>query len=190
MLPDLGDGPYQSGLASVFFSYLSTPPIQTSSILLPAMASAGMWGAVPQAEALGQDVTRALGNMGDSTLDSETSTDQDEIIIDKEKRDQEVTHLARQFTQHSIRQPDGNYINPFTGSDEPSLDPMSGKFNPEAWTRTLIGLERTSRFGTIESSFCVRLESRDPGRYPKRVAGVSYRNLSVHGFGNLTDYQK
>lgn len=35
-----------------------------------------------------------------------------------------------------------------------------------------------------------RLESRDPERYPKRVAGVAYRNLNVHGFGTLTDYQK
>lgn len=154
------------------------------------MASAGVWGAVPQAEVLVQDATRAVGNMGDSSLGSETSTDPDEITMDKEQRDQEVIKLARQFTQHSIKQPDGNYINPFTGADEPSLDPMSGKFNPEAWTRTLIGLERTPRFGTIESSFCVRLESRDPERYPKRVAGVSYRNLNVHGFGNLTDYQK
>lgn len=154
------------------------------------MASAGVWGAVPQAEAAVQDSARAIRNMGDSSLGSETSTDQDEITVDKEKRDQEVTNLARQLTQHSIKQPDGNYINPFIGANEPSLDPMSGKFNPEAWTRTLIGLERTPRFGTIESSFCVRLESRDPERYPKRVAGVSYRDLSVHGFGNLTDYQK
>lgn len=117
------------------------------------MASAGVWGAVSQAEAAVQDATRAFGNMGDSSLGSETSTDQEEIIIDKEKRDQEVTNLARQFTQHSIKQPDGNYVNPFTGADEPSLDPMSGKFNPEAWTRTLIRLERTPSLGTIESSF-------------------------------------
>lgn len=154
------------------------------------MASAGVWGAVPQAESLVQDAARSIGNIGDSSLGSETSTEQDEITIDKEKRDQEVTSLARQLTQHSIKHHDGNYINPFTGTDEPSLDPMSGKFSPEAWTRTLIGLEHIPRFWTIRSSFCVRLESRDPERYPKRVAGVSYRNLSVHGFGNLTDYQK
>lgn len=113
------------------------------------MASAGVWGVVPQAQAVVRDAARAIGTMGDSSLGSETSTNQDDITIDKEKRDQEVTNLARQLTQHSIKQPDGNYINPFTGTDEPSLDPMSGKFNPEAWTRTLIGLERTPRFGTI-----------------------------------------
>lgn len=107
------------------------------------MASAGLWGAAPQAEAVIRDAVRALENVGDSSLGSDTSTEQDEITMDKEKRDQEVTKLARQLTQHSIKQPDGNYINPFAGTDEPSLDPMSGKFNPEAWTRTLIGLERT-----------------------------------------------
>lgn len=113
------------------------------------MASAGVWGAVPQAKALVQDAARAIENMGDPSLGSDSSTEHDGITIDKEKRDQEVTSLARQLTQHSIKHPDGNYINPFTGSDEPSLDPLSGKFNPEAWTRTLIGLERTPSCGII-----------------------------------------
>lgn len=113
------------------------------------MASAGVWGAVPQAMAVAQDATHTIENMGDPSLSSNSSTEHDEITIDKEKRDHEVTNLARQLTQHSIKQPDGNYINPFTGSDEPSLDPMSGKFNPEAWTRTLIGLERPLSCGRI-----------------------------------------
>lgn len=113
------------------------------------MASAGVWGAVSQAEAVVQDATRAKENMGDSSLGSDSSTEHDGITIDKEQRDQEVTDLARQLTQHSIKHPDGNYINPFGGSDDPSLDPMSGKFNPEAWTRTLIGLERTPSCGII-----------------------------------------
>lgn len=113
------------------------------------MASAGVWGAVPQAEAIAQDATRAIEKMGDSSLGSDSSTEHDGITIEKEKRDQEVTNLARQITQQSIKQPDGNYINPFDGSDEPSLDPMSGKFNPEAWTRTLIGSERIPSYGII-----------------------------------------
>lgn len=113
------------------------------------MASAGVWGAVPQTGAAVQDATRAIENMGDPSLGSDSSTEHDGITIDKEKRDQEVTNLARQLTQHSIKQPDGSYTNPFLGSDEPSLDPMSGKFNPEAWTRTLIGLERTASYGLV-----------------------------------------
>jgi hypothetical protein len=34
------------------------------------------------------------------------------------------------------------------------------------------------------------LQSRDPERYPTRIAGVSFTNLNVHGFGSPTDYQK
>jgi ABC-type polysaccharide/polyol phosphate transport system ATPase subunit len=34
------------------------------------------------------------------------------------------------------------------------------------------------------------IRSRDPDLYPNRTAGVSFRNLSVHGFGSPTDYQK
>lgn len=49
----------------------------------------------------------------------------------------------------------------------------------------LISLEKT-----LAHAMCLRLKSRDPERYPERVAGVSYRNLNVHGFGSLTDYQK
>lgn len=34
------------------------------------------------------------------------------------------------------------------------------------------------------------ITSRDTERYPKRVAGVAFKNLSAHGFGEPTDYQK
>ena len=34
------------------------------------------------------------------------------------------------------------------------------------------------------------IRSRDPERYPDRTAGVAFKNLSVHGFGSPTDYQK
>lgn len=111
------------------------------------MASAGVWCAVPQAEAILQDATRAIENMGDSSLGSDSSTELDGIIIEKEKTNEQITNLARQLTQHSIKQHDGSYINPFVGSHEPSLDPMSGKFNPEAWARTLIGLAHISSCG-------------------------------------------
>ncbi|MCJ1266994.1 hypothetical protein MMC22_006879 [Lobaria immixta] len=142
------------------------------------MASAGLWGAVPQAEAVAQDATRAVENLEhsdssatDSATDSASGLDKDPL--DQEQGELEVARLARQLTQHSIKNSDGSYPNPFEGSHDPALDPHSGKFNPEIWTKTLLGLE-----------------SRDPDRYPKRVAGVSYRNLNVHGFGALTDYQK
>ncbi|KAL9035941.1 MAG: hypothetical protein Q9180_004584, partial [Flavoplaca navasiana] len=46
-------------------------------------------------------------------------------------------------------------------------------FKPERWVKTLIGVQ-----------------SRDPERYPQRVAGVAYKNLNVSGFGSPLDYQK
>ncbi len=104
----------------------------------------------------------------DSTPDSESLSD-----LDKGASNSEVVNLARQITQHSIKNAEGDYQNPFLESDDPALNPTSGLFNPEAWVRTLIGLQ-----------------SRDPERYPQRVAGISYKNLNVHGFGSLADYQK
>jgi hypothetical protein len=32
--------------------------------------------------------------------------------------------------------------------------------------------------------------SQDPNKYPRHTAGVSWRSLSVYGFGDPTDYQK
>src|SRR2546423_9226721 len=85
----------------------------------------------------------------------------------------EVTQLARRFTALSQQQSRGEYINTFLGSDNATLDPHSGKFNARKWVENLVGLV-----------------SRDPERYPSRTAGVSFRNLNVHGFGTTTDYQK
>ena len=72
-----------------------------------------------------------------------------------------------------IRNEKGEFINPFLGSDHPLLDPSSDKFSSKAWLENLMNIT-----------------SRDPERYPKRTAGVAYRNLSAHGFGEPTDYQK
>ena len=106
-----------------------------------------------------------------SSRRTDTSSELEKVVSNVQ-----IQHLARQLTAHSIRSAEGgNYVNPFAdGSDlDPSIDPNSGHFKPEAWVRTLIGLQ-----------------SRDPERYPTRVAGVAYKNLNVHGFGSLADYQK
>ena len=86
---------------------------------------------------------------------------------------EKVHELARAITQASIKNAEGNHVNPFDGSDNPALDPHSGKFSYKVWTKTLLGIQ-----------------SRDPERYPARVAGISYKNLSAYGFGVPTDYQK
>ena len=162
------------------------------------MTSAGPWGAVPQA----QGVALTLAEAGDKIEDhipqrveensplgqsgSSTATD-DSSDLDKETAAQQVTKLARKFTEQSsgdlglrrtvtaqsAKTDGGNYRNSFLDATDPALDPNSGQFKPEKWVRTLVGLQ-----------------SRDPERYPQRVAGLAYKNLNVHGFGSLTDYQK
>jgi ABC-type multidrug transport system ATPase subunit len=54
-----------------------------------------------------------------------------------------------------------------------SLDPASENFSAREWISNLEGFK-----------------SNDPRRYPPRTAGISFKNLSVFGFGSPTDYQK
>lgn len=162
------------------------------------MTSAGPWGAVPQAQgvalSLGETVEKVEDripqrvedklHLGQSSSSTATDTSSD---LEKDTAAQEVTKLARQLTQQSsgddelqktltsqsVKSDSGTYRNSFLDASDPTLDPNSGQFRPERWVRTLVGLQ-----------------SRDPERYPQRVAGVSYKNLNAHGFGTLTDYQK
>lgn len=89
-----------------------------------------------------------------------------------EDQEREITRLARAYSSMSARsQSTAPFsFDPAKGS---TLDPTSDKFDPERWAK----------------SFMNAL-SKDPERYSKRTAGVSYKNLSVHGFGSATDYQK
>lgn len=142
------------------------------------MASTTPWGALPQAEGIADKIESKAEEFagdeksGDHTRHGTPSTAEsldDAIAAEKEQ----IHGLARAFTQSSVKHPSGEYVNPFEGSDNPLLDPSSGKFSARAWTKNLVGIQ-----------------SRDPERYPGRTAGVAYKNLSAHGFGNPTDYQK
>ena len=162
------------------------------------MTSAGPWGAVPQAQGVALGLTEASEkiedhipqriednqHLGQSGTSTETDVSSD---LEKDTAAQEVTKLAQELadqssgdltlgktaTAQSAKTDGGDYRNSFLDVTDPALDPNSGKFKPEKWVRTLVGLQ-----------------SRDPERYPQRVAGISYKNLNVHGFGSLTDYQK
>ncbi|KAJ6631165.1 ABC transporter CDR4 [Mycena sp. CBHHK59/15] len=86
-------------------------------------------------------------------------------------RSESVSHLptlGQTLSRHSTK-----YINPFedTEGDE-ALDPRSEKFDIHAWLKSVM-----------------HIASRDPDNFPTRTAGVSFRNLNVHGFGSPTDYQ-
>lgn len=136
------------------------------------MASTTPWGVVPQAGAVatkaGESEDKELGNIEKSSPEPKPA---DSLLASSD--DGEKIHaLARALTQQSVKSQDGK-SNPFLGSDDPLLDPLSERFSPRAWMKTL-----------------VRIQSRDPERYPQRVAGIAYKNLSAHGYGEATDYQK
>ncbi|KAL2852094.1 ABC-2 type transporter-domain-containing protein [Aspergillus pseudoustus] len=87
---------------------------------------------------------------------------------------EEITHLALSFSRQSTKYSTDNIENPFLDlSEESSLNPNCPNFKAKSWMKNLLALS-----------------SRDPERYPQRQAGVSFRNLTVHGFGSPTDYQK
>ena len=137
----------------------------------PAAAVSGPWGALPEAQSIAARIEQERQYKRPET--EETLKDSDDDESSTEQNDKHVNTLARTVTQASVRNEQGEYKNPFHASEDPRLDPHSDKFNARAWTKTLVGIT-----------------SRDPERYPSRTAGVAYRDLNVHGFGNPTDYQK
>lgn len=107
---------------------------------------------------------------GDSSLEQKHEAE-GEIAEEDQKR---ITDLSRMFTAASAdRRSHSHPRNPFTGADDPALDPNSGQFDPKRWARTIL-----------------QLTSQDPEAYPRRTVGIAFRNLSVHGYGSSMAYQK
>ncbi|KAL8945037.1 MAG: hypothetical protein Q9216_000021 [Gyalolechia sp. 2 TL-2023] len=90
-----------------------------------------------------------------------------------ESEEEKITKLARTLSYHGVKNEKGEFTNPFFASEHPLLNPKSDSFSLKAWLETLMSIA-----------------SKDPERYRKGVAGVAYKNLSAHGFGEPTDYQK
>lgn len=93
-----------------------------------------------------------------------------------QEEDEKIHELARRISRlsrQSSSNPADDAPNPFVdpGSD-PELDPNSKHFSSRKWLQNLL-----------------HLTSRDPDRYPRRTTGVSFRNLSVYGYGTAADYQ-
>lgn len=84
---------------------------------------------------------------------------------------EKMTVLARRISAESPKNHDSNLS--FLGQSHALVDPSSPEFNLRTWLQNIMGLA-----------------ARNPDRYPKGVAGVSYRGLSVHGIGAVTDHQK
>ncbi|KAG0158600.1 hypothetical protein PDIDSM_66760 [Penicillium digitatum] len=111
-----------------------------------------------------------------ASVNTEDTANEKSEVGDEKYTDAEVTRLAQQLTRQSTRfsvSPQ-NAENPFIETHEDStLNPHSGNFKAKNWMKNLLAIQ-----------------SRDPERYPKRQAGLAFKNLSVHGFGSPTDYQK
>lgn len=88
------------------------------------------------------------------------------------EEEERLTVLAKSISSE-LKQQDSKPINPFSGSDNPALDPHSSEFSIAAWLQAVMSIT-----------------SRDPEKYPHGVAGVAYQDLSAHGVGEATDYQK
>ncbi|KAL4934312.1 pleiotropic drug resistance family ABC transporter [Aspergillus undulatus] len=104
---------------------------------------------------------------------TETAREKDERDYEEEA-EEEITRLAQQLTHQSTKYSTHNIENPFIDKNEEStLNPANPNFKAKNWMKNILALS-----------------SRDPERYPSRQAGVSFRNLSIHGYGSPTDYQK
>ncbi|KIX03156.1 uncharacterized protein Z518_06707 [Rhinocladiella mackenziei CBS 650.93] len=98
-----------------------------------------------------------------------TGKPQSSSSSDNEGEDERVKHLARQFSRSS------NFslnVNPFDAEPDSILDPSSDNFRARAWVKAMFKLQQAD------------------DRFLARTAGVAFRNLSAHGFGAATDYQK
>lgn len=108
-------------------------------------------------------------------VESGDSTEGGSVEEMKPKEREEITDLARQISEVS-RQNTANYgepVNPFLdASADPELDPSSEQFNQTKWVKNML-----------------HITSRDPERYPRRTAGVTFRNLNAYGYGTAADYQ-
>ena len=97
--------------------------------------------------------------------------------IDEAHADIEVRSLAQQLTRQSTRHSialDVAEQNTFAEIDEDStLNPNSSNFKAKHWMKNFLAIN-----------------SRHGDKDLKREAGLAFRNLSVHGFGSPTDYQK
>lgn len=64
-------------------------------------------------------------------------------------------------------------VNVFLSHDQPQLNPASEDFDPKSWLKNFMGIMTANQ-----------------ASYPKQVAGLAYKDLSVHAFWRPTHYQK
>jgi ATPase subunit of ABC transporter with duplicated ATPase domains len=113
---------------------------------------------------------RSNNQYADNKEGSYNTQDADEVA-ETARREEAVHQLARRLTTQS--QMSSANQNPFNAAPNSSLDPHGENFNARAWTKAMLNLQLN-----------------DENAPPVRTAGVSFRDLNVHGFGTDADYQK
>ena len=112
----------------------------------------------------------------DTVADSPLSPTMDGINESKmceisEEGEDRIVEVARSLSR--VSREHGRGINTFLDpTSRPDLDPHSERFSARRWVSNMLDV-------------C----SRDPESYPRRSAGVSFRNLNVFGYGSAVDYQ-
>ncbi|KAI5452128.1 Multidrug resistance protein [Naganishia albida] len=85
-----------------------------------------------------------------------------------------ILSLARQLSRASTRNfgdlDADDVLRPEAGT---VYDPFSDSFDSRAWIKSLLAIT-----------------SRDPEKYPRRTAGIAFKNLSVHGYASDVEYQQ
>lgn len=108
--------------------------------------------------------------MSEKQLPTSSSSSSDETVGETFNRPfphDEVLELARQLSRISQTSLNSD-SNPFDAEPGGVLDPTSPRFSSKAWARAMLKLNRA----------------------PMRTSGISFKNLSVYGFGTKSDYQK
>ncbi|KAJ9113738.1 ABC multidrug transporter afr2 [Naganishia adeliensis] len=75
---------------------------------------------------------------------------------------------TRNFGDHNLNPDD--VLRPESGT---IYDPFSESFDSRAWIKSMLAIT-----------------SRDPEKYPRRTAGIGFKNLSVHGYASDVEYQQ
>lgn len=102
-----------------------------------------------------------------STTSLHTVKEVDDEISSEEKQNEQISQLARMFTNQSERL---HIQNPFDAEPGSPLDPQSSNFRSRDWAKAF--------YNAVSQS------SR------RRIAGVAIKSLHVFGYGSPTDYQK
>lgn len=166
----------------------TSPARSNSSSMTQCVDITANPNATPQADSVGFTMAGTRSpHLGDIGTES--------IVRQEQEINEELTVLARQLSNYSHKDEMADLkpaqtkstigglanVNPFADPSHPELNPHSPQFDARKWVKLI--MRQHARQDT--SSGPEGILNMDALR-----AGVSFRNLNVHGFGRPTDFQK